>query len=514
MSTAHGKQPEELTPEQEEDLREKQKYTDLLTKEDTESVFSPIFKYALAMGWGIVKSNKEQFERFETISNAHLSEVLLDPSNSQNLTDAKELFNTVKNEFDAQNWDPRTKTYKNTTATRSSLKGGKVTISVDTLTKAEQQIIVGEQFHSLVNLHERNTRIDQAASLYGIGNKEEFADNLSRLIKEKPDINFDTALHTAATNQFTFEQTGKEDGTLTDEQKNRLDSSQKKLIEKKLKEEAHQKAIEYGNTIKSEAEGVMTKVQATKTGLDPDQFKTEVNAIGKPLEEPALPPNIVQIIKKSPQTTTDQPVFIANEATIGGLQPSSTVSTVTSAPMGGGGPPISIPPPKGLKGLLGKASGVLGKASRLLEKASSLLSSVVSKVGGLLPGIGQAIKALEIAKHLPVIGKALEKLYKSLIGELSKTALNLALKPVLIVGGLFVAFILIFIAFFSDPSSLHGILPNPGSVSNRSNLSWKTFESDYLQIARKKEEKSISWDEFQNQFLSSSKVYLSETSSH
>jgi len=163
--------------------------------------------------------------------------------------------------------------------------------------------------------------------------------------------------------------------------------------------------------------------------------------------------------------------------------------------------PVGSVSVKGLKGLLGKAAGLFSKLKSL---ASTLSNATLA-----IPGVGEIVKGLQIAK------KVLDRI--PIIGQAVNNAINNAFSTLLKVFGLSLAaiflFLLIFITSFSDPSTLFSPTPSNLGASNPSNLSWSTFEKDYLQLAEKKEEKDISWIEFQKQFLSSSKIYLSETSS-
>src|SRR3989338_208589 len=506
MSAAHGKQPTELTPEQEEEQKQKERFAPDRMEQDTESVFSQFFTFAAAMGWGKIKGDREQFELFQAISNTHLSEVILDLSNPQNIKDARALYATVKKEFDRQNFDPKTKTYKKATASRGSL-WGKATISTDTLTKADQQITVGEHFHSLVNSHETNTRIDQAVSIYGIKNREEFVSSLAKHLKENSG-NFDDAIHTVVRHQTALEKTGKKDGNLNKEQDNALNSSYEKFSKQELKDEARQKAVEYGESIKPEAEEVMVKIKA---GLDPDQLQTELNAIGKPVQEPEPPPSPIQppasgsISLEALGSGQNAPHPEMDELYGEMMGESPTVVVPAGSPslkgavnainnpqtpiphMSSVSSPVGSVSVKGLKGLLGKAAGLFSKLKSL---ASTLSNATLA-----IPGVGEIVKGLQIAK------KVLDRI--PIIGQAVNNAINNAFSTLLKVFGLSLAaiflFLLIFITSFSDPSTLFSPTPSNLVASNPSNLSWSTFEKDYLQLAEKKEEKDISWIEFQKQ---------------
>lgn len=501
--TAHG-QPKELTDEQKDFEK---RFTDA-TQKETESTFSKLLTYLTAFGFGKVKRDRDKFELFQTISNPQLSKALLDASSPQNIKIAKNSLVAAQREFDRQNLDSKTKTYRKDTASRSFF-GKKATISSGTLTKAEQQIAVGERFHTLINIHEQNTRINQTTSLYGIGNKEEFTTNLSKWMKENPGKSFDDALHTIATQQITFEQTGKVDGQLTKEQSDKLRSSQQKLIGKELKEDARQKAVEYGKTIELDAGNVINKINSTEKGLDPNQLKTELSTIGKPVQGSIPSPTPAPTFSSPPSPDINipsapppPPIYIAPQPTLGGLQPAVPFQ-----------PPISTPsvlpsslPTKGLKGLLGKLGNL---SSGIKSLGSNLLSKGLLTAAKFLPtGIGNLIGwGSEIAKRLPIIGKALDRAVNSAIGGFANTAGKFVL---VFIGGIIV-FIILFMTTLNDSATLHYLPTTDLMVSTPSQLTWNIFENNYLQITVKKEERNISWIEFENKYLTQSKFLLTDT---
>jgi hypothetical protein len=535
MSLSHGK-PHELT-EEEKEFQEK--YTDQVQVQDEQSL-GTILSFLVALQVRGLSISAERFAAYKTVKDPNLSSKLLNLESSKEFKEIRSQVDKARDVFDSATLDKKTGVRKSETNSTKFLFS-KTSIDLNSLNKARAQVMVGERFHKLVNTHEQSVRIDQATSLYGIQNKQEFAKKIGGWMKENPGHDFNDALHIVGRRQYALETVGKEEGKLSSVDNKKLKDAKAQILSKQKIEEAKTKSTEYAKSIQADAQKILTKIKTAEKGIDPLDLKHELTELGKektpnlenqkietPTNEPISPipqpPKEVtaqsapefdpyRIPKPTPSIPTPSPiqptVVVAAPASLpGGLNTISNPMTPTSQLIPSS--PFRSLPTSRLSSLFGKASELFNKfnPSSLIQRG---LAGAISKLG-----LGAAARAAATTLLAGISGGSSLALSAGL--ALANKVLHL--DKVMAIGGK--AFLIFFVIILSTPvlltlfvvsdqASLFGplgtnqlqniIYTNPKNI-----YSWNEFEEKYLTETTTDD---LTWDQFNKSYLTNTDSFLS-----